>query len=415
MKKKLFILIGIFVFLIPFTVDAKTTKECTYRVESGLSTNSVMQANLKCTLNWEKPSFFGLFGGFSYSCKIVRDATGDGYSDITIVPVNATKSRDTGFNLSNWFEENTKCPSYAVVDVSILDKNEGRSTYSVFFADTMTQVNKIKDIGPGLIKTHVSISASERANLSHFMETNKRNEEAENNPDSEAARECVSKKEALDNAIALLQANRDKLIEMNCQNYVLSDEERDTVASPDNIKWGRECQQITDTYNVTVSSARSELNNYVQAGCLEADSSVYNEYNDKINNLQQEVEEIDNNIEEQNTRPTDEEREWEELGDGIEIDTTTIGCGDIFGTEEGSFGWLLTTILGYIRVIGPILVVLLSAIDFIKAVVGFDEKAMKEAQNKLIIRLVCAVALFLAPTLVQLLFSFINETVCTLN
>lgn len=113
--------------------------------------------------------------------------------------------------------------------------------------------------------------------------------------------------------------------------------------------------------------------------------------------------------------PENNEQDWEELGDGIEIDTTTIGCDDIFGTEEGSFGWLLNTILSYIRIIGPILVVILSSIDFIKAVVGFDEKAMKEAQNKLIIRLVCAVALFLVPTLVQLLLSFINETVCTLN
>ena len=110
----------------------------------------------------------------------------------------------------------------------------------------------------------------------------------------------------------------------------------------------------------------------------------------------------------------DEQRDWEELGEGIEINTTGIGCDDIFGKEEGSFGWLLNTILGYIRVIGPILVVLLSSIDFIKAVVGFDEKAMKEAQNKLIVRLICAVALFLVPTLVQLLLSFINETICTL-
>ena len=75
---------------------------------------------------------------------------------------------------------------------------------------------------------------------------------------------------------------------------------------------------------------------------------------------------------------------------------------------------MLNTILNYIKVLGPVLVVLLSAIDFIKAVVGFDEKAMKEAQNKLIIRLVAALALFLVPTLVQLLLSFINQTACTI-
>ena len=70
------------------------------------------------------------------------------------------------------------------------------------------------------------------------------------------------------------------------------------------------------------------------------------------------------------------------------------------------------TILNYVRVIGPIAVILLSALDFIKAIMSSDEKAMKQAQSKLIIRLVAALALFLIPTLVSLLLSFINATNC---
>lgn len=86
-----------------------------------------------------------------------------------------------------------------------------------------------------------------------------------------------------------------------------------------------------------------------------------------------------------------------------------VQCDDIFKlNEEGSVGWILNTIFNYIKVIGPVLVVLLSAVDFIKAVVGSDEKAMKKAQSKLVIRLIAAVALFLIPTLVQLLLQFIN-------
>ena len=107
----------------------------------------------------------------------------------------------------------------------------------------------------------------------------------------------------------------------------------------------------------------------------------------------------------------------EHINDDISSDAfndPSIGCDSIFSDEEGSIGWMLNTILNYIKILGPVLVVLLSAIDFIKAVVGFDEKAMKEAQNKLIIRLVAALALFLVPTLVQLLLSFINMTTCTI-
>ena len=92
-----------------------------------------------------------------------------------------------------------------------------------------------------------------------------------------------------------------------------------------------------------------------------------------------------------------------------------IECSDIFKTNEvGSVGWMLNTVLNYIKVIGPILVVLLSAIDFIKAIFGFDEKAMTNAYHKLIIRLIAAIALFLVPTLIQVLLSFINATTCTL-
>ncbi len=113
----------------------------------------------------------------------------------------------------------------------------------------------------------------------------------------------------------------------------------------------------------------------------------------------------------------EKQKEWEELGEDVgsgDFDQD-IECPDIIDINDvGSVGWILNTILNYMKIIGPILVVLLSAIDFIKAVVGFDEKAMKEAQNKLIIRLVAAVGLFLVPTLVQLLLSFINQTTCTL-
>lgn len=124
---------------------------------------------------------------------------------------------------------------------------------------------------------------------------------------------------------------------------------------------------------------------------------------------------IDDNIDD----PWDNDSDWEQLGEEIDMgyasDTNTIDCPDIINMEEGKLGWLLNTILNYIRIIGPVLVVLLSAIDFIKAVLGTDEKAMKEAQNKLIIRLVAAVALFLVPTLVQLLLSFINASTCTVG
>ena len=114
----------------------------------------------------------------------------------------------------------------------------------------------------------------------------------------------------------------------------------------------------------------------------------------------------------------EESAEWEQLEEDVTPDdfNKDVNFSDIFDLDTpGSFGYILNTVLNYIKIIGPILVVLLSAVDFIKAVVGTDEKAMKEAQSKLVIRLVAALGLFLVPTLVQLLLSFINVSVETIG
>ena len=84
-------------------------------------------------------------------------------------------------------------------------------------------------------------------------------------------------------------------------------------------------------------------------------------------------------------------------------------CSQLIDTKtEGSFGWLLQKLLNYIKIAGPILVVLLSALDFIKAIASSEEDAFKKAQSRLVIRLIAALALFLVPTFVELLLGLIN-------
>ena len=388
-----FIAVVICIFFSPFVVDAKTSKSCEYYVSENQLSGSG-GGTISCTFTIGDP--FWIFwgeGAFSYRCRYDNGPEGD----MTIMIGNDTSEKKTGFNLEDWFRENESCPRYLVFDSQNLSSNG--STYA---ANTDKQVDLIRDRYGATFTPH--------------LETSIRDEEIEEDPDSEATQACANKKEALDAAMALLEGNRNKLIEKDCQNYQLTEEERDTVASADKIQWGRECKQITDNYGITVSNARSALNDYTKSGCLDEDSDEYKEYENKINNLEEEVDDIDTNIDRQNGVPPTEEEEWEELGDAVTTEdfNKPVDCDDIFGQEEGELGWLLNLILGYIRVIGPILVVLLSAIDFIRAILGTDEKAMKEAQSKLVIRLICAVALFLVPTLVQVLLSFINQTVCAL-
>lgn len=174
---------------------------------------------------------------------------------------------------------------------------------------------------------------------------------------------------------------------------------------------------LSGSYNIALSNAQTHLSvSDFENGCPSKSSLVF--ACTATGQTRQCYINTTNWVEDNVGDPWENDSDWEQLGEEVDINdfnNPTVGCPDIINMEEGKLGWLLNTILNYIRIIGPVLVVLLSAIDFIKAVLGTDEKAMKEAQNKLIIRLVAAVALFLVPTLVQLLLSFINASTCTVG
>ena len=69
----------------------------------------------------------------------------------------------------------------------------------------------------------------------------------------------------------------------------------------------------------------------------------------------------------------------------------------------------INEILNWIRVIVPILVIVLSTIDFSKAVLVQDKDELKQATSKLVKRLIIAVAIFFVPTLLKLLVDAFNE------
>lgn len=85
-------------------------------------------------------------------------------------------------------------------------------------------------------------------------------------------------------------------------------------------------------------------------------------------------------------------------------DETILGNVDC----EDSVAWLLQKILNYIRVIGPSLAVVLSAIDFTKVIVTSDNDSMKKTQQKLIWRLAAAALLFFVPTITMVLLDLLG-------
>ena len=98
-------------------------------------------------------------------------------------------------------------------------------------------------------------------------------------------------------------------------------------------------------------------------------------------------------------------RDNEDDGDDEENCEYILGDPD----DESSVAYLLQKIFDYVKIIGPILVILLSSIDFAKNAVSGDADGMKKATNKLLVRLLCAVGVFFVPLLASWILALVNN------
>jgi len=65
------------------------------------------------------------------------------------------------------------------------------------------------------------------------------------------------------------------------------------------------------------------------------------------------------------------------------------------------------------KIIVPILILVLSAVDFIVAIAGSDDKKMKEASGKLVKRLLLAALFFLLPEILNMMLGWIDGSYST--
>lgn len=94
------------------------------------------------------------------------------------------------------------------------------------------------------------------------------------------------------------------------------------------------------------------------------------------------------------------------------MDNDDENCKYILGDpdDEKSVAYLLQKFFDYIKIIGPILVIILSGYDFAKNALSPDADKMKKATSKLVTRLLCAVGLFFVPILTSFIINLINNT-----
>ena len=95
-------------------------------------------------------------------------------------------------------------------------------------------------------------------------------------------------------------------------------------------------------------------------------------------------------------------------------------CKGILGNpdNEDSVAWFLVKILDYLKLLGPLMILVLSSLDFAKAILMSDDESLKKAQSSLITILILAALLFVLPTLIEVvldIFGFTSSDVCIFN
>lgn len=96
---------------------------------------------------------------------------------------------------------------------------------------------------------------------------------------------------------------------------------------------------------------------------------------------------------------------------GINIETESSLCEWLYDKEDGLGGYI-DFIINLIRIGGPVLIIVLTCFDGIKAVASFKDDENKKFFNRLKIRLICLILLFLIPTIIKFIIDLFVQNVC---
>lgn len=111
-----------------------------------------------------------------------------------------------------------------------------------------------------------------------------------------------------------------------------------------------------------------------------------------------------------NSTVTGPAEDWgDQFGDQppIDIAGSSEGCETIFKNEDGSFnalGQFMQDLFTLIKFAAPVLVIALQTVDYAKAISAQNADEMKKAHGRFVKRLICGVAVFMLPFLLDLLF-----------
>lgn len=345
-------------------------------------------ADTTCTYSYSRDSLSGAPAG-TVNCNFSNSGT---FSCIrkednkTMKILNlSSKNASSNIILKDWFAQNNKCPSYAVINTKGTE---------IVFADTYENGEQIQTSG--------SINGAVRLTT----EQNATDTEEYNNA------VCSNYSRILTDAVNHLQGQKNRYENLGCHNLTVITEEESSGVYIYNTEKISDCDSILDASVSYANTAISNLNSFVYDDCLSADSAEYRDYFNKFTSYKNNAISVSNNISSQfesiqnsNNQNSNNQNSNSNIQVGDVNCTSLLGSVPEDGSDNGSVAWLLNKFFLYFKICVPIIVLIFSTVDFVKAIILNNDDNMKKAYNKLIIRIIIAILLFLVPHLVQLLLT----------
>lgn len=96
---------------------------------------------------------------------------------------------------------------------------------------------------------------------------------------------------------------------------------------------------------------------------------------------------------------------------GKPMELTEVTCGALL---DGDFGALLRQAMNFIRYLFPVVLILLTILDFVKVIASQDQDQVKKAVTRFGKRLIIVIVVFFVPTVLMYLFEILGTSTCYL-
>lgn len=380
-KNALFLIIlFVGIFFIPANVSASNV--CTY-VYDGYSLGGWFPFELKCTI--ESSSSVTCVETYSDKVDNAKSKT------FNRKVLNLSKPyKNSTFSFNNFYNTNKRCPRYVIFNIS--GKNVSKYN-NMLFEDS--------EEGANVLVSDASTDWSGNISKVLLYGSDVQQEDQKN--------DCINSISLYDTTYDKeFESRKQKLINMECPTFLLNDDETSGNLNA-HATLVSECSSTNKAFQTFLRNASVDLDGLVTKGCFTKESTEYSNYDKQIQSYMQFSVELENKLKKQANgfgNPGKPHKPVNDLNTSNFGDCTSLlGENSADGSDNGTVTWLLNKFFLYFKIAAPLIVLLLSGVDFIKVIIVNDEDNMKKAQKKLITRIIIAILLFLVPTLVSLLLS----------